>query len=230
MPFISAKGLTKVYGQGETAVSALKGVSLTLERGDFMGVMGESGAGKSTLLALLGALDQPSEGSLLVDELDIFSLTGEKQADFRNEYLGFVFQSFQLISYLTAQENVMLPLSINPLKNREKRAMARYALEKVGLGDKVERLPHQLSGGEQERTAIARAIVNDPPVLLADEPTGNLDSDNGKRVMDLLAGLNQEGQTIIMVTHNPDYGRYAGKRLFLKDGRIIGPDEGRRKH
>ena len=224
MPFIIAKSLTKVYGRGETAVSALKGVSLTLERGDFLGVMGESGAGKSTLLALLGALDQPSEGSLLVDELDIFSLPGEKQADFRNEYLGFVFQSFQLIYYLTALENVMLPLSINPLKNREKRAMARYALEKVGLGDKIERLPHQLSGGEQERTAIARAIVNDPPVLLADEPTGNLDSDNGKRVLDLLAGLNQEGQTIIMVTHNPGYGRYAGKKLHLKDGRIIDPD------
>jgi putative ABC transport system ATP-binding protein len=202
-------------------VDALDDVSLKVEKGEFLAVVGESGSGKSTLLSLLGGLDRPTSGSLEVDDIDVYSLQGEKLADFRSEYLGFVFQSFQLIPYLTTLENTMLPLAITPMKNKEKRAAALHALRRVDLEDKVSRLPHQLSGGEQERVALARAIVNDPPVILADEPTGNLDSKNGEAVMNLLKDLNREGITIIMVTHNLGYTRYASRTIKLQDGRIV---------
>jgi len=221
MAFIKADRLKKIYNSGSVPVEALRGVSLEVEEGDFLAVVGESGAGKSTLLSLLGGLDTPSDGRLEVDGIDIYALKGEKLADFRSEYLGFVFQSFQLIPYLTALENTMLPLAISPMKSKEKRSAAVHALTRVGLGDKVDRLPHQLSGGEQERVALARAIVNDPPVILADEPTGNLDSRNGEAVMKLLKDLNAEGITIVMVTHNLGYARYASKTIRLQDGRIV---------
>ncbi|MFC1657385.1 ABC transporter ATP-binding protein, partial [Candidatus Moduliflexota bacterium] len=193
MAFITADRLSKQYRSGEVTVDALKGVSLDVEEGEFLAVVGESGAGKSTLLSLLGGLDRPTAGSLHVNDLDVYGLRGERLADFRSEYLGFVFQSFQLITYLTALENTMLPLAIAPMKAKEKRAAGIHALKRVGLGDKLDRLPHQMSGGEQERVALARAIVNDPPVILADEPTGNLDSKNGEAVMKLLQDLNREG-------------------------------------
>ena len=221
MSFIKADSLSKKYRSGDVSVEALKGVSLEVGKGEFVAIVGESGAGKSTLLSLLGGLDRPSGGSLVVDGLDVYALKGEKLADFRSEYLGFVFQSFQLIPYLTALENTMLPLAIAPMKSREKRAAAQHALERVDLGDKADRLPHQLSGGEQERVALARSIVNDPPVILADEPTGNLDSRNGEAVMKLLKDLNREGITIVMVTHNLGYTRYASRTIRLQDGRIV---------
>jgi putative ABC transport system ATP-binding protein len=221
MSFIDVKNMGKRYESGGVPVDALAGVSLRVERGEFLAVVGESGAGKSTLLSLLGGLDKPTSGSLEVDDIDVYSLRGEKLADFRSEYLGFVFQSFQLIPYLTTLENTMLPLAIAPMKNKEKRAAGIHALRRVNLEDKVDRLPHQLSGGEQERVALARAIVNDPPVILADEPTGNLDSKNGEAVMHLLQELNREGITIVMVTHNLGYTQYASRIIKLQDGRIV---------
>ena len=221
MSFIKAESLSKSYLSGEVPVEALKGVSLEVKEGEFLAVVGESGAGKSTLLSLMGGLDHPSGGTLTVDGIDVYGLKGEKLADFRSEYLGFVFQSFQLIPYLTALENTMLPLAIRPMKTREKRAAGVHALERVDLGDKLDRLPHQLSGGEQERVALARAIVNDPPVILADEPTGNLDSKNGELVMKMLDDLNKEGITIVMVTHNLGYTKWASRIIKLQDGGIV---------
>jgi putative ABC transport system ATP-binding protein len=184
--------------------------------------MGPSGSGKSTLLTILGGLNHPSDGEVMVDDIPIYNLPIEKLADFRREYLGFIFQSFQLIPYLTVIENVMLPLSITGKSNKEQETMAGEILEKVGLKVKAKRLPDQLSGGEQERVAIARALVNAPPILLADEPTGNLDTKTGKEIMDLFKSLHQEGQTIIMVTHNPENTVYSTRTIFLKDGKIDG--------
>ena len=221
MSFITVRNMGKRYESGGVPVDALKGVSLQVSQGEFLAIVGESGAGKSTLLSLLGGLDKPTEGSLEIDGLDVYTLRGEKLADFRSEYLGFVFQSFQLIPYLTTLENTMLPLAIAPMKNKEKRAAGIHALRRVGLEDKVDRLPHQLSGGEQERVALARAIVNDPPVILADEPTGNLDSKNGEAVMHLLQELNRDGITIVMVTHNLGYTKYASRIIKLQDGGIV---------
>lgn len=191
-----------------------------MDRGEFISVMGPSGSGKSTLLSILGGLNHPTAGEVVVDEIPIYQLPLEKLADFRREYIGFIFQSFQLIPYLTVIENVMLPLSITDLSNRDQSKKSEEILEKMGLKGKEKRLPDQLSGGEQERVAIARALVNSPPILLADEPTGNLDSKTGKEIMDLFKFLNQEGQTIIMVTHNPENMQFSTRTIFLKDGRI----------
>jgi putative ABC transport system ATP-binding protein len=180
--------------------------------------MGPSGSGKSTLLTILGAMNPPSSGEIFIDEIPVYQLPQEKQADFRSEYLGFVFQAFQLIPYLTAMENVMLPLAITGRSNREQQQMAMEVLDKVGLGSKGDRLPNQLSGGEQERVAIARAIVNNPPILFADEPTGALDTKTGNEIMDLFKALNKDGQTIIMVTHNPEFKEHVQRTIFIRDG------------
>jgi putative ABC transport system ATP-binding protein len=180
--------------------------------------MGQSGSGKSTLLAVLGGLNHPSRGQVLVDSLDVYGLSSEQRADFRSEYIGIIFQSFQLIPYLTVLENVKLPMAITGISAKEQDAMARSVLDKVGLGAKADRLPDQLSGGEQERVAIARAIVNRPPILLADEPTGSLDSETAEGVMGLLRQLNKEGLTIIMVTHNPDACHHADRTILVRDG------------
>jgi len=202
-------------------VLALAGVDLNIERGEFISVMGPSGSGKSTLLTILGGLNHPTGGEVVVDEIPIYKLPLEKLADFRREYLGFIFQSFQLISYLTVIENVMLPLAITEKSNREQLKMAEEILEKMGLKGKGRRLPDQLSGGEQERVAIARALVNSPPILLADEPTGNLDSKTGKEIMELFKSLNKEGQTIVMVTHNPEYVGFSSRTIHLRDGKVV---------
>jgi putative ABC transport system ATP-binding protein len=170
----------------------------------------------------LGGLNHPTQGDVVVDEIPIYKLPLERLADFRREYLGFIFQSFQLIPYLTVIENVMLPLSIADKSNREQFKMAEEILERIGLKGKERRLPDQLSGGEQERVAIARALVNSPPILMADEPTGNLDSKTGKEIMDLFKSLNKEGQTIVMVTHNPENIAYSTRTIFLRDGRVEG--------
>lgn len=220
MSLIEIKKLNKAYESGEECVMALTHVDLEIERREFISVMGPSGSGKSTLLTILGGLNHPTTGEVLIDNIPIYKLSLEKLADFRREYLGFIFQSFQLIHYLTVIENVMLPLSITQRTNREQGKMAEAILERIGLGGKGKRLPDQLSGGEQERVAIARALVNSPPILMADEPTGNLDSKTGKEIMDLFQTLNKEGQTIVMVTHNPENAAHSTRTLFLKDGKV----------
>lgn len=217
---IDVKNVTKVYDSGDGNVTALKGIDMFVEEGEFLGLMGPSGSGKSTLLTILGAINAPSSGNVLVDEIDIYGLSPERLADFRSEYLGFVFQQFQLIPYLTAIENVMLPLAITGRPHGEQEEMAIKVLNKVGLSNMERRLPSQLSGGEQERVAIARAIVNEPPILFADEPTGALDTKTGDEIMDLFKKLNSEGQTIIMVTHNPENVNHVSRVINIRDGLI----------
>ena len=221
MSLIEIKQLSKTYVSGEERVPALVYVNLNIEQGEFISVMGPSGSGKSTLLTILGGLNHPTDGEVVVDEIPIYQLPLEKLADFRREYLGFIFQSFQLIPYLTMIENVMLPLAITEKSNREQLKMAEEILEKMGLRGKGKRLPDQLSGGEQERVAIARALVNSPPILLADEPTGNLDSKTGKEIMELFNDLNEEGQTIVMVTHNPENIAFSSRTIQLRDGKVV---------
>ncbi|MBS3917927.1 MAG: ABC transporter ATP-binding protein [Deltaproteobacteria bacterium] len=222
MSLIEIKSLFKTYESGEEKVCALVDVGLRIRRGEFISVMGPSGSGKSTLLTILGGLNHPTAGEVVVDDISIYQLPLERLADFRREYLGFIFQSFQLIPYLTVIENVMLPLSITERSNREQARMAGEILERTGLKGKERRLPDQLSGGEQERVAIARALVNAPPILLADEPTGNLDTRTGKEIMELFKSLNAEGQTIIMVTHNPENAVFSSRTISLRDGRVDG--------
>ena len=218
MSYIKAENLVKHYGMGDGLVQAVRGISFEIEEGEFVAVMGESGSGKSTLLSMMGALNTPTEGNFIVDDIEIYNLSRDQRADFRREFLGFVFQSFNLIPYLTLAENVMLPLVTVKAKSSTKKAMAEEALERVGLGELVERLPSQISGGEQERVAVARAIVNHPPILLADEPTGNLDSKTSGDIMGLLKKLNAEGMTIIMVTHSEESARSARRILRIVDG------------
>jgi len=220
MSLIEIRSLSKTYDSGGERVPALVDVSLSIETGEFISVMGPSGSGKSTLLTILGALNHPTSGRVLIDDIPIYDLAAERLADFRREYLGFIFQSFQLIPYLSVRENVMLPLSITGRSDKEQSRMSAEILEKIGLKGKEKRLPDQLSGGEQERVAIARALVNSPPILLADEPTGNLDTRTGKEIMDLFKSLNEGGQTLIMVTHNPENAAVSARTIRLLDGRI----------
>ena len=221
MSLIEISNLKKSYMCGDETVEALRGVDIKIERGEFVTIMGQSGSGKSTLLSILGGMSHPSEGEVEIAATRLYGLPGEALADFRARHLGFIFQSFHLIPYLTARENVMLPLAIAPMKNSEKRRRAGDALAKVGLGAKLDRLPNQLSGGEQERVAIARAIVNNPQIILADEPTGNLDSHTSDEVMAFFRELNQSGQTIVMVTHNPGNSAYSDRNIFLRDGVVV---------
>jgi putative ABC transport system ATP-binding protein len=220
MSLIVADGIEKKYGTGEAAVTAISGVSFQIESGEFVGVMGESGAGKSTLLSVMGAMNAPTSGRFVVDDIDVYGLGSEQRADFRREFLGFVFQSFHLVPYLNVIENVMLPLSVVKAGGKRKRIMAEAALESVGLQDKARRLPGEISGGEKERVAIARAIVNEPPLILADEPTGNLDSETSREIMELLTRLNAAGTTIVMVTHSSRCADYAHRVLKVSDGRL----------
>ncbi len=220
MSLIEVRKLSKTYNGGDECVMALIELDLKIERGEFISVMGPSGSGKSTLLTIMGGLNHPTGGDVVVDEIPIYKLPLERLADFRREYLGFIFQSFQLIPYLTVIENVMLPLAITERSNREQAEMAGEILKRMGLKGKERRLPDRLSGGEQERVAIARALVNSPPILLADEPTGNLDSKTGREIMDFFKTVNKEGQTIVMVTHNPENAAFSTRTISLKDGRI----------
>ncbi len=227
MSLIKVEQVTKLYQSGSQQVEALRGINLEVAQGEFLALMGPSGSGKSTLLTVLGALNPPSNGRVIIDDVDIYKLSGERRADFRSTYMGFVFQQFQLISYLTAIENVMLPLAITNKKSSVQLKMAQEVLEKVGLGNKLNRLPNQLSGGEQERVAIARAIVNQPPIVFADEPTGSLDTKTGEEIMELFQELHQEGLTIIMVTHNKDNIAYVQRAIHIKDGLIAAIEEQR---
>ena len=217
---IKTTDLTKNYPSGDGEVAALRGVDLTVETGEFVCIMGQSGSGKSTLLTILGGMCHPTAGTVEVDGTALYGLNDDGLADFRARHFGFVFQSFHLVPYLTALENVMLPLAPLKLAAAEKRSMAAEALAQVGLAGKEGRLPGKLSGGEQERVAIARAVVNRPAILFADEPTGNLDSATSDQVMALFSRLHQAGQTIVMVTHNPENGSYAQRTIRLKDGLV----------
>lgn len=220
LSLIVLEGVTKRYRAAGEEVVALHPVNLSIGQGEFAAVVGPSGSGKSTLLSILGAMNTPTAGRLVVDGIDVYALDEERRADFRREYVGFVFQQLQLIPYLSALENVMLPLVVTGLGKKVQGEMAGQALESVGLGGKALRLPNELSGGEQQRVAIARAIVNEPPVLLADEATGNLDSRTGENVMSVFEDLNSKGLTIVIVTHNQDNCRYAGRILDMADGRL----------
>ena len=221
MSYIQAENLVKQYGTGDAAVMAVGGMSFNIQMGEFVAVMGESGSGKSTLLTMMGALNTPTTGNYSVDGLGVYQLGPDQRADFRREFLGFIFQSFHLVPYLTLLENVMLPLTTVKMNNKKKRALAQDALSRIGLNGKSHRLPGQTSGGEQERVAIARAIVNEPPILFADEPSGNLDTKTSHEVMDLLRSLNEDGTTIVMVTHSPECAGYARRLLRISDGLLV---------
>lgn len=220
MSFITLESVRKLYPGPEGGVWALKEISLSIDKGDSIAIMGPSGSGKSTLLSILGAMNPPTQGSLTVDDIDIFGLSTERLADFRHQYLGFVFQHLNLIPYLTALENVMLPLVISKVEG-SREEIALEALEKVGLGNYAHRLPDQLSGGEQARVAIARAVVNEPQIVLADEPTGNLDSKTGEEMMNLFKQLNEEGRTVVIVTHDAEAAGYTQRLVAIRDGSLI---------
>jgi putative ABC transport system ATP-binding protein len=217
---LALEDVTKVYRMGDVEVHALRGVSLSVEVGDFVAVMGASGSGKSTLMNIIGCLDRPTSGRYLLAGQEVSELDRDALAEKRNRTLGFVFQNFNLLSRTDAVENVELPLLYAGLHTRERHARARAALERVGLGDRVHHHPNQMSGGQQQRVAIARALVSDPKVILADEPTGNLDSVTSVEVMALFQELSRSGITIVLVTHEPDISRYAARVVVMKDGKI----------
>lgn len=221
MAFIELKNVKKIFHAGDEEYAALRGVSLGIDSGEFVAVMGPSGSGKSTLLSLIGGLSRASSGMVAIDGIDLGNLGPNKLSDFRREYLGFVFQSFYLVPYLTALENVMLPLAIQPGLNGTARGRALEALSRVGLDAKAGRLPSQLSGGEQERVAIARALVNNPALILADEPTGNLDTRTGNKVLEMLESLHAEGHTIVMVTHSEENAKRANRIIEIRDGAVV---------
>jgi putative ABC transport system ATP-binding protein len=217
---IEVRGLKKSIRNGSRTVEILKGIDLKVPQGQFLAIMGASGSGKSTLLGLLAGLDAPSEGEVLVDGTEISRLAEDKLAQVRGKKIGFVFQSYQLIPTLTALENVLLPYELNANGDGKKRATA--LLETVGLADRLDHYPVQLSGGEQQRVALARAFVLEPPIVLADEPTGNLDSTNGQHVLDLLTERQREANTtLVLVTHDKQIADRADRRIFLRDGRIV---------
>jgi putative ABC transport system ATP-binding protein len=220
MSLIVCRDLVKTYRLGEMEVRALRGISLTTEAGAFVAIMGASGSGKSTLMNILGCLDIPTSGTYMLEGTDVSTLGGNSLAEARNKKIGFVFQSFNLIARTTARENVQLPLFYRGISSREQRTLALRALERVGLADREKHNPAQLSGGQQQRVAIARALVTNPSIILADEPTGNLDSLASREIMDTLTQLNREGMTVILVTHEEDNARYARRIVMVKDGII----------
>jgi putative ABC transport system ATP-binding protein len=220
-PLIRLEALTKVFYTDEVETHALAGVHLEILRGEYVAISGPSGCGKSTLLSILGLLDSPSEGTYLLNHRPVQGLDLGERARIRNREIGFIFQSFNLIGDLTVLENVELPLTYRGMKASERRERVSQALERVGMGHRAKHLPSQLSGGQQQRVAVARALVGRPSILLADEPTGNLDSKNGDAVMELLRDLHRSGSTICMVTHDPRFARHADRTVHLFDGRVV---------
>ena len=222
MPVIAVEDLTKTYAMGDVEVRALRGVSLSIEEGEFVAVTGPSGSGKSTFMHILGCLDRPTRGRYLLDGRDVSGLSRDELAEVRNRKIGFVFQGFNLLARTTALDNVELPLLYGSRMNGPaRRARARNVLEAVGLGDRMDHLPNQLSGGQQQRVAIARGLVNEPAILLADEPTGNLDSRTSVEVMDIFQRLNQEsGITVLLITHEADIAEYGNRIIRFHDGRV----------
>lgn len=218
---IEIRDLTKVYEMGDSQVRALDGVSVDVERGDFLAIMGPSGSGKSTLMNLIGCLDSPSSGTYLLNKQEVSQLDDDELARIRNREIGFVFQTFNLLARTTALENVEVPLIYAGMPRAERRRKAQEMLERVGLGDRMRHQPNELSGGQRQRVAVARALVNNPSILLADEPTGNLDSKTGEEIMALFQQLNREGNTIILVTHEEDIAAHADSRIRLRDGKIV---------
>jgi putative ABC transport system ATP-binding protein len=217
---LEAKHLVKIYSMGEVDVHALRGVSMTIRRGEFVAIMGASGSGKSTFMNILGCLDVPTKGDYILDGVTVGGLNKNQLAAIRNKKIGFVFQGFNLLARTTALENVELPLFYNNLSNKSRKEKAMHALNIVGLDDRSHHMPNQLSGGQQQRVAVARALVNDPAIILADEPTGNLDSRTSIEVMDIFQSLNERGITVVLVTHEHDIAEYAKRNVVFKDGKI----------
>ena len=222
---IKLESIIKVFFTDEVETHALSGIHLEIKRGEYVSIAGPSGCGKSTLLSILGLLDSPTEGTYILNNNSVANLGMAERARIRNREVGFIFQSFNLIGDLTVYENVELPLTYRGMDSAERKKRVHEALEKVGMGHRVKHFPSQLSGGQQQRVAVARALAGKPSILLADEPTGNLDSKNGEAVMDLLRELHHEGATICMVTHDPRFARYAGRNIHLFDGRIVEESE-----
>jgi len=221
MPLLKLENIYKKYNQGELAVMALKDINLTIEEGEFVSIMGTSGSGKSTMMNILGCLDRPTEGAYYLEGEDVAKFRDSRLADIRNKKIGFVFQSFNLLPKLSALENVELPMVYAGAKRKLREETAMEALTKVGLGERVRHKPNELSGGQRQRVAIARALVNDPSILMADEPTGNLDSRSTVEIMEIFQRLNDEGVTVIMVTHEPDVAQFTKRIVLFKDGQII---------
>ena len=225
-PLIKLQGVTKVFLTDEVETHALAGIDMVLERGEYVSIAGPSGCGKSTLLSILGLLDTPSKGLYSLNGRQVAELSSSERARVRNREIGFIFQSFNLIGDLSVFENVELPLTYRGMGGAERRQRVTAALERVGMAHRAKHLPSQLSGGQQQRVAVARAVAGEPLILLADEPTGNLDSKSGESVMDLMAELHQAGATICMVTHDPRYARHAQRSIHLFDGRVAeAPEE-----
>ncbi|MDO8550587.1 MAG: ABC transporter ATP-binding protein [Ignavibacteria bacterium] len=221
MSLIGINNLIKEYKTGNETVLAVNNVSLSIDQNEFVTLLGQSGSGKSTLLTMLGGLAKPTSGKIVVDNIDVYELPSKSIADYRHEYIGFVFQSFQLIPYLTVEENISLPLSISDLTNQEQKQLVKLILEKVHLEKKAKRLINELSGGEQQRVAIARALINEPMIILADEPTGNLDSKTSEDIMKIFCELNNVGKTVVLVTHNTAFKKYSHRSIELSDGRLV---------
>lgn len=221
MSLIEVKDLYKIYNPGENEIRALDGINLTVEKGEFLAIVGQSGSGKSTFMNMIGLLDIPTSGTYLLDGIDVSSMSDDELSEIRNKEIGFIFQGFNLIPSLNAVENVELPLVYRGMKKEERHKLALEALERVGLSHRLDHLPKQMSGGQQQRVAIARAVAARPPVILADEPTGNLDSHSSVEVMKILHELHKEGRTIILITHDNDIANEAERVIRIQDGQII---------
>lgn len=223
---ITLKNINKFYDLGEVKVNALKGIDLTIERGEYLSIMGPSGSGKSTLMHIMGILDKASSGSYLLENYDITRLPDKELARIRNRHFGFIFQSFNLFPELSALENVMLPLTYAGVPHKKRLTRAKELLAEVGLSHRMQHLPTMLSGGEQQRVAVARALSNDPDLILADEPTGNLPSERGEEIMEILEDLNKKGVTVVIVTHSNEQGNRANRKISIKDGLLYSDERG----